>query len=57
MTRHLLFQLKAMGIDDICGFGFMDAPKPERVRYSLDRLKDLGALNSRLTFLFVIFPS
>ena len=36
-----------MGIDDICGFGFMDAPKPERVRYSLERLKDLGAIDSR----------
>lgn len=40
-------QLKAMGINDICGFGFMDPPKPDRVRYSLCRLKDLGALDFR----------
>jgi hypothetical protein len=33
-----------MGIEDICDFGFMDPPKPDHVRYSLRRLRDLGAL-------------
>lgn len=38
-------QLKAMGIDDICGFGFMDPPKRYRVDYALGKLQDLGALD------------
>jgi len=38
-------QLKAMGIGNICRFGFMDPPKPERVFYALKRLRKLGALD------------
>ena len=38
-------QMKAMGIGDICRFGFMDPPKEERVRYALKRLRVLGALD------------
>lgn len=38
-------QLKAMGIQDICGFGFMDPPKKDRVNHALHRLKNLGALD------------
>ena len=34
-----------MGIDDICGFGFMDPPRPSRVDHALDRLQSLGALD------------
>jgi len=38
-------QLKAMGIGDICRFGFMDPPQPQRVKYALQRLKALGAVD------------
>jgi len=38
-------QMKAMGIGDICRFGFMDPPKEERVRYAIKRLRVLGALD------------
>ena len=41
-------QLKAMGINDICRFGFMDPPLPERVNYALKRLRALGALDREL---------
>ena len=34
-----------MGIQDICGFGFMDPPKKDRVNHALHRLKNLGALD------------
>ncbi len=33
-----------MGIDDVCGFGFMDPPKPDKVAYAMERLKELGAV-------------
>lgn len=36
-----------MGIEDICGFGFMDPPRSDSVRYSLYRLRDLGALSGK----------
>jgi len=39
-------QLKAMGIGDICRFGFMDPPQPQRVKYALQRLRALGALDN-----------
>lgn len=46
-------QLKAMGIQDIRGFGFMDPPKKDRVNHALHRLKNLGAIDrlSRITVL------
>ena len=34
-----------MGIGDICRFGFMDPPQPQRVKYALQRLKALGAVD------------
>ena len=37
--------ITAMGIQDICGFGFMDPPKRDRVNHALHRLKNLGALD------------
>ena len=37
--------ITAMGIQDICGFGFMDPPKKDRVNHALHRLKNLGALD------------
>ena len=42
-----------MGINDICGFGFMDPPRRERVNHDLVRLTNLGALDrsSRITML------
>ncbi|TRY75661.1 hypothetical protein TCAL_01271 [Tigriopus californicus] len=54
-------QLKAMGIHDICGFGFMDSPKPGRVKHALFRLRDLGALDrgffvTELGFKMSVFP-
>jgi len=54
-------QLKAMGITDICRFGFMDPPQPERVNYAIKRLKALGALDkeykiTRLGFQMAEFP-
>ena len=45
--------LAAMGIQDICGFGFMDPPKKDLVNHALHRLKNLGAIDrlSRITVL------
>ena len=45
--------LVAMGIQDICGFGFMDPPKKDLVNHALHRLKNLGAIDrlSRITVL------
>ena len=42
-----------MGINDICGFGFMDPPKKDRVSNAIVRLRNLGALDrsSRITAL------
>ena len=42
-----------MGINDICGFGFMDPPKKDRVNNAMSRLSDLGAVDhsSRITTL------
>lgn len=46
-----VLQLKAMGIDDICNFGFMDPPKRMPVNYTQKRLRSLGALdlNNQIT--------
>ena len=54
--NHNTFEMliiTAMGIQDICGFGFMDPPKRDRVNHALHRLKNLGALdnNYRITVL------
>jgi HrpA-like RNA helicase len=43
-----IYALQVIGIDDICGFGFMDPPDPNRVNYALKSLKELGALDREL---------
>ena len=35
---------QVIGIDDICGFGFMDPPLPVSVDHALGCLRELGAL-------------
>jgi len=46
-------QLRAMGINDIVGFGFMDPPKSNRVNTALTSLRNLGAIDaaSKITLL------
>lgn len=42
----MVLQLKAMGIDDICNFGFIDAPRAEQVGFAMTKLIELGALDN-----------
>lgn len=48
---NTLLQLKAMGINDVIGFDYMDAPPRESINAALDQLCHLKALNKngRLT--------
>ena len=53
LPSFIMNLLVAMGIQDICGFGFMDPPKKDLVNHALHRLKNLGAIDrlSRITVL------
>jgi ATP-dependent RNA helicase DHX8/PRP22 len=42
----VVLQMKAIGIDDILGFDFMDAPSPDALRRALETLLTLEALDS-----------
>ncbi|GIY82147.1 ATP-dependent RNA helicase DHX8 [Caerostris extrusa] len=42
---HTVLQLKAMGINDLLSFDFMDAPPPESVIAALEQLHSLSALD------------
>lgn len=40
--------LKALGIEDLVHFDFMDPPPPETIMRALEQLYALGALNSQV---------
>ncbi|GFY65643.1 ATP-dependent RNA helicase DHX8 [Trichonephila inaurata madagascariensis] len=42
---HTVLQLKAMGINDLLSFDFMDAPPPESLIMALEQLHSLSALD------------
>jgi HrpA-like RNA helicase len=45
--QHARLQLKALGIDDVLGFDFMDPPPRAALLRSLELLLALGALDPR----------
>ena len=42
----MIHLVQVIGIDDICGFGFMDPPWPADVDHALGCLHELGALGN-----------
>ncbi|GIX62581.1 pre-mRNA-processing protein 8, putative [Babesia caballi] len=44
---HVVLSLKALGIDDLINFDFMDPPAPETLIKALELIYALGALNDR----------
>ncbi|KAK2195685.1 bifunctional Helicase [Babesia duncani] len=44
---HVVLSLKALGIDDLVNFDFMDAPAPETLIKALELIYALGALNNK----------
>ena len=44
---NVVLQLKAMGINDLLGFDFMDPPPSQAIIRALEQLYALGALNDR----------
>ena len=44
---NVVLQLKALGINDLLGFDFMDAPPAETLMRAFESLYALGALNDK----------
>ena len=49
--------MKAIGINDISNFNFIDKPKSEMITKAITILKIIGALDEKVYILFYLFIS